>query len=109
MVLHHLRVWKFMQKRIWLMLLVPWLWIAQLPAAEQFALEVDGLACPFCAYGIEKRLSAIDGVQGVETELSRGRVVVTLAEGKSLTEAVARKAVEEAGFTLKGFGRMSPE
>ena len=36
-----------------------------LPAASAgsatYSLEVDGLACPFCAYGIEKKLSAIDG------------------------------------------------
>lgn len=98
-----------MWKRVGLMLLVPWLWIAPVPAAEQFALEVDGLACPFCAYGVEKRLSALDGVKAVETELGRGRVVVTLAEGKTLTEAAARKAIKDAGFTLKGFRRMSPE
>ena len=25
--------------------------------AAEYVLSVDGLACPFCAYGIEKRLS----------------------------------------------------
>ena len=68
---------------------------------NQYALAVDGLACPFCAYGVEKRLSAIEGVESVETDVKSGQVVVTLAEGKTLSEEVARQAVKDAGFTLR--------
>lgn len=74
---------------------------AAFAGGNQYALAVDGLACPFCAYGIEKRLSAIEGVESVETDVKSGQVVVTLAEGKTLTEEVARQAVEDAGFTLR--------
>ncbi len=74
---------------------------AAFAGGNQYALAVDGLACPFCAYGIEKRLSAIDGVESVETDVKSGQVVVTLAEGKTLSEEVARQAVEDAGFTLR--------
>ena len=28
-----------------------------------YQLHVDGLACPFCAYGLEKKLGAVPGVQ----------------------------------------------
>ncbi len=71
-----------------------------------YQLKVDGLACPFCAYGIEKKLSTIDGVRKVEVDLKEGRVVVTMIEGKALSEAQARKAVTEAGFTLKAFSKI---
>ena len=74
---------------------------AAFAGGNQYALAVDGLACPFCAYGIEKRLSAIEGVESVETDVKSGQVVVTLAEGKTLSEEVARQAVEDAGFTLR--------
>ncbi len=94
-------------KWFWLLLAVPALWTSQVFAAERYVLEVDGLACPFCAYGVEKRLSAVDGVKSIDTEIKSGRVVVTLSEGKNLTEAAARKAVEDAGFTLKGFSKAS--
>ncbi len=74
---------------------------AAFAGGNQYALAVDGLACPFCAYGVEKRLSAIEGVESVETDVKSGQVVVTLAEGKTLSEEVARQAVKDAGFTLR--------
>ncbi len=70
-----------------------------------YTLYADGLACPFCAYGIEKQLSAIEGVETVETDLKTGTVTITMLDGATLDEAVARKAVEAAGFTLRGFKR----
>jgi len=74
---------------------------AAFAGGNQYALGVDGLACPFCAYGIEKKLSAIEGVEGIETDIKSGQVVVTLAEGRTLSEEVARQAVKDAGFTLR--------
>ncbi len=74
---------------------------AAFAGGNQYALAVDGLACPFCAYGVEKRLSAMAGVESVATDVKSGRVVVTLAEGKTLSEEAARQAVEDAGFTLR--------
>lgn len=72
-------------------------------AAERYRLRVDGLTCPFCAYGIEKRLLKLDGVASVETHVADGVVVVSMDEGARLTEAAARRAVQDAGFTLEGF------
>ena len=68
-----------------------------------YELTVDGLACPFCAYGIEKKLGAIDGVTGIEVDINKGVVRVTMAEGAKLQEPAARKAVKSAGFTLRRF------
>ena len=74
---------------------------AAFAGGNQYTLRVDGLACPFCAYGIEKKLSAIEGVESIETDIKSGQIVVTLVEGKSLREEVARRAVKDAGFTLR--------
>lgn len=71
--------------------------------AQSYKLRVDGLACPFCAYGVEKKLGAIEGVQRIEVDIASGTVTVTMKEGANLDEAVARKAVKDAGFTLRGF------
>ena len=70
-----------------------------------YAIGVDGLACPFCAYGIEKQLSRIAGVETVLTDIESGTVAVTMAEGAALEEAAAAKAVDDAGFTLRSFER----
>ena len=68
---------------------------------EVYALYVDGLACPFCAYGIEKELTGLDGVQKVEVDINKGVVVVTAAEGAKIPEASLWQAVDNAGFTLR--------
>lgn len=95
---------------------LPWLLIAgalfrgavALAEDGQYRLFVDGLACPFCAYGIEKQLGALDGVENVEMHIKDGAVVVVMAEGRALSEAAANRAVREAGFTLKRFEKVEP-
>lgn len=80
------------------------LWLGVVWAGDgRYRLSVDGLACPFCAYGIEKQLRRIEGVQTVDVDLKQGQVIVTTAEGHVLTEAQARRAAEDAGFTLRRF------
>lgn len=76
---------------------------AALAVGPQYALEVKGLACPFCAYGVEKRLNKLTGVEEVEVDVAGGRVVVTMKEGATLTREKASKAVDEAGFSLASF------
>lgn len=76
---------------------------AALAAQPAYTLRVDGLACPFCAYGLEKKLSAIQGVQRTRVDIASGTVSVMMAEGATLDEASAKKAVKDAGFTLRGF------
>ncbi len=69
--------------------------------AHRYAATVDGLACPFCAYGVEKKLSALDGVKKVEIDIERGVVLITVEENRALTEDAVRAAIAEAGFTLR--------
>lgn len=78
-------------------------WASAAFAGPSYRLQVTGLACPFCAYGIEKQLGALEGVERVETHIKDGAVIVTMRDGAALDETSARKAVEAAGFTLDGF------
>ena len=68
-----------------------------------YVVGVDGLACPFCAYGVEKQLSSIDGVETIDVDIETGTVIVTMRDGATLDEATARGAVEAAGFDLRDF------
>ncbi len=97
-----------MKKSLTALGMLAFLWSAPLLAA-QYALQVDGLACPFCAYGIEKELKSIDGVQGIEVDINEGRVVVTTAEGARFDKEAALRAVKNAGFTLAGFERLEAD
>lgn len=49
------------------------------------------------------------GVERVETDIKHGVVIVTMDDGAALDETAAKRAVKEAGFTLKGFKRASSE
>lgn len=66
---------------------------------QKIVVRVDGLSCPFCGFGLEKKLKRIEGVQEVKLLVDKGLAELRLAEGKTVTEAEVRKAVEAAGFT----------
>ncbi|EDM49523.1 MULTISPECIES: heavy-metal-associated domain-containing protein [Marinobacter] len=83
--------------------------VSALAAENHYRLGVNGLACPFCAYGIEKRLNKIDGVTEVRVDIGDSVVQVTLKEGNTLTEEQARRAVDEAGFTLRSYAEVDGE
>jgi mercuric ion binding protein len=89
-------------------LFVPLILVATMAFAgpTKYRMRVDGLACPFCAYGIEKELKASKGVESIDTDINAGTVTVTMAEGATLTEARARRIVKEAGFTLGAFEKL---
>ena len=74
--------------------------------SKHYQLRIDGLACPFCAYGIEKKLSAIEGVANLDIDIETGAVMVTMADDTTLDETAARRAVEAAGFSLRGFAEV---
>jgi mercuric ion binding protein len=73
--------------------------------SHAYAVYVDGLACPFCTYGVEKKLLQITGVKKLDIDIDAGAVKVTMAGDARLDEAAARRAVAEAGFTLRRFER----
>ncbi len=90
-------------KRWVLALIMALLWsAAAFAAGTQYELRVDGLACPYCAYGIEKNLKKTDGVEKIEIDLDRGLVIVVVADGVTFTQAQMAKLINDAGFTLRG-------
>jgi mercuric ion binding protein len=85
--------------------------ILSIAQAEEavYTIQVDGLSCPFCAYGIEKQLSAIDGVGSVAVNISKGLVNITMQQNKRLGKEQAQQAVTDAGFTLRSFKQSNKE
>jgi copper chaperone CopZ len=66
---------------------------------KSITVSVDGLACPFCAYGIEKKIKRLKGVKEIKILLNAGTVTLKCAENKCPAFADIRSAVEDAGFT----------
>ncbi len=62
---------------------------------------VDGLACPFCAYGLEKKIKKVDGAKDLFIEINEGYITFTVPTSKKPSEEALQKLVKEAGFTVR--------
>lgn len=74
--------------------------LSQVVTAE---VEVQGMSCPFCVAGVEKRLGKVAGVGSVEIELKEGLAILrardTARDEASINVAEIAEAVRSAGFT----------
>ncbi len=77
-------------------------------AAHRYLLQVDGLACPFCAYGLEKNFRAIDGVKSIDIDLERGLLTLHTRPGTHFTAAQLEALVDDAGYTLRAVTEERP-
>jgi copper chaperone CopZ len=67
-------------------------------ALDAFEVRVNGMACPFCAYGIEKKLRALPGTRDVKVDLEAGRATFDAPAG-TLSKEQVQKAIKDAGFS----------
>ncbi|MCH7493682.1 cation transporter [bacterium] len=65
-------------------------------------ISVDGMSCPFCAYGVEKRLTRMESVRAVDVDLESGLVTVYPASGFNPSPDALNKAIKDAGFSPRG-------
>ena len=66
---------------------------------SQVSLSVEGLGCPFCVYGLEKKLKKVEWVEDLRIDLKSGMAVMTPEEGKTPDLSAFNTAVKKAGFT----------
>ncbi len=62
-------------------------------------MEVKGMACAFCAYGMERKLKKIDGVENLKTDIKKGLIYFTTPSTKIPSRAILAKTIIDAGFT----------
>lgn len=90
-----------------LIAIMAWALSAQALAADlTYRLRVDGLACAYCAYGVEKAFMKVNGVEHVDVDFETGYVFVDAARGVSFSEDQLRRIVNDSGFTLRGVERV---
>lgn len=71
---------------------------AEKTPARAVVVEIEGLACPFCVYGLERQFNRLEGVERAEVDLGEGKAELKLKPGATVTEAAIREAVRKAGF-----------
>ena len=67
----------------------------------EVTVTVEGLACPFCAYGIEKKLKKVEGVSSIDVQMEKGIVIITGKNDRSVNFGQVPEAVKDSGFSLK--------
>lgn len=72
------------------------------PPPMELAVRVDGLTCPFCAYGIEKRVKRLEAVASYHIEVRQGTVSLVAKPGRPIEPAQVRQAIADAGFSPRG-------
>jgi copper chaperone CopZ len=74
-------------------------------SAATIEMTVNGLVCAFCAQGIEKKLKKFPATAEVVVSLEHRIVAVSLKENQDITDADLRKALTDAGYTVKSIER----
>lgn len=68
---------------------------------DKFNVTVEGLGCPFCAYGLEKKFKEVDGVKNIKIDIKTGLMTFTTDAAKSLSIEKINNQVDKAGYTIK--------
>lgn len=66
---------------------------------DKFEVQVDGLGCPFCAYGLEKKFKEFKGIKKVAIDIETGDFSFLYPSEKNLTMDAVITQVEKAGYT----------
>ncbi len=80
------------------------LWVFAPPGRAQIesvTLKVDGLACPFCSYGLSKELKKVEGIKEANIFVDAGRVELEVEKGKPVDIEKLPEAVRSGGFTAR--------
>ncbi len=82
-------------------MLVLTIWSANGAAREySYQAQVKGMVCAFCAYSVDKKISALPGVdaESVDVDLKEGEVVFRTVS--PVSEATLESVFSKSGFTL---------
>ena len=66
---------------------------------DQIEVQVDGLGCPFCAYGLEKKFKEFKGIKDVKIEMETGQFNFSYPSEKGMTLEQVESQVDKAGYT----------
>ena len=69
---------------------------------DAFTLRVEGLGCPFCAYGLEKKFKDVKGIDDLAIDIKTGEMTFEVPAATALTLDEADARVTKAGYVAKG-------
>ncbi len=66
---------------------------------DSFEVQVDGLGCPFCAYGLEKKFKEFKGIKKVAIDIETGDFSFQYPAERTLAMSAVIAQVKKAGYT----------
>lgn len=60
---------------------------------------VEGMSCPFCAFGVEKKLQQVEGVESITIDMKKGTASLKAKKGQSIGITQVQEAVKSSGFS----------
>ena len=73
---------------------------ANTPEKVFIKIEIKGLACPYCAYGMEKALKKVAGIDKVDIELKTGLAYMSTPIAQKPTAESLEKIIVDGGFSV---------
>ena len=73
--------------------------------AATIEMNVNGLVCAYCAQGIEKQLRKFPATADVIVSLEHKLVAVALKDGQDIPDTELRRALTNAGYSVKAVQR----
>lgn len=66
---------------------------------DLFEVQVDGLGCPFCAYGLEKKIKEFKKTKDIKIDMETGDFSFTSPSENALSLEDVEMKIEKAGYT----------
>lgn len=76
---------------------------------QRIEMVVHGLSCPFCAYGLEKKLKKVEDLDSLSIDFKTGKVLMLVQDGSKATDERIEQLVKDAGFEVATIERMPRE
>ena len=76
---------------------------------EVLEIDIDGMTCAFCVYGVEKNLGKLPGVEQVQVSLESNKARIVMRAGETADETLIRETIRDAGFTPRESRRYTEE
>ena len=75
-------------------------------AGDKYLVTVEGMSCPFCAHGVEKKVRKMTGVAFAAVDLKTSTVAIEMEDGAKPQEEAVKKAIMDAGFSFKSMEKV---
>lgn len=66
---------------------------------DQVSVRVDGLGCPYCAYGLEKKIKKLKGIKKIKIDIEEGIMTFNYPSEEKISLATIDQQVADAGYT----------